>query len=98
MKVEIVLFKNFLELILGLLCPILTIGGYTALIFPIMYFQFIRIKYISNPFTRKVTKDFFALTKSIVGVTVYESYPFAKTRAYLKSFVHVKDESNFGEG
>ena len=89
MKVEINLFKNLLEILLALACPILTIRGYTALIFPIMYFQLVRIKFISNPFMRKVTTELFAVIKSIVGDKVYDFYLFAKLRAYLKSFVHI---------
>lgn len=47
-KFELLLIKNFIEVFIGLLCPFCVFAGQVAMIFPILYYQYIRIKYISS--------------------------------------------------
>lgn len=47
-KVEFITLKNQIEILIGLSCAPLVLIGKAAMIFPILFFQYIRIKYVSN--------------------------------------------------
>jgi hypothetical protein len=56
-KVEIVFYKSYLELIIAIFCVPLCLGGYVAILFPILYFQYIRIKFVSNSFMKEAFEN-----------------------------------------
>lgn len=55
-KVELALFKNSIEMTLGLICIPMVFFNQAAIIFPIIYFQYIRIKYVSSFFMKEAFK------------------------------------------
>lgn len=52
-KVEIALLKSTIELLIGVFCVPLIFINQVALIFPIIYCQYIRIKYVSTFYMRE---------------------------------------------
>jgi hypothetical protein len=55
-KVELALLKNSIEMTLGLICIPMVFFNQAAIIFPIIYFQYIRIKYVSSFFMKEAFK------------------------------------------
>ena len=51
-KTEFILAKNYLEIFILFICFPMVFVGKVAMIFPILYFQYIRIKYVSNQFQK----------------------------------------------
>lgn len=49
-KTEFILAKNYMEIFIFFICVPMVFIGRVAMIFPILYFQYIRIKYVSNQF------------------------------------------------
>lgn len=52
-RVEIIQIKSHIEVAIGIVCVFLMFNGGVAPIFPIFYWQYLRIKYVVNYFTRQ---------------------------------------------
>ena len=57
-KTEINQVRSYIEVLIGVLSVPLVLLMQSALIFPIIYFQYIRIKYVSSLYLRKSFRDF----------------------------------------
>ena len=57
-KVEIIQYKNHLELFICVSCIPMCLMGYCAPIFPLFYTQYVRVKYIINHFMKRSWENF----------------------------------------
>ena len=85
-KIEIVLLKNMTELLIGILFVPMTLTGRAPILFPILYFQYIRIKFVSNSFMKEAFKLFNQQLKNIFPVFIYDSTIMIKLRGHLWSY------------
>ena len=58
-----------------------------AIIFPIMFFQYIRIKYVSNYSLKFAVKSYNELLEAYLPDFIYNFVLFVMLRNYLASFV-----------
>mmetsp|Transcript_15430 Transcript_15430/g.26105 ORF Transcript_15430/g.26105 Transcript_15430/m.26105 type:complete len:303 (+) Transcript_15430:248-1156(+) len=82
-KVEINKAKNHVELFVGVICLPLVFMQYCALIFPIIYFQYIRIKYVSNLYTKH---SFVAFEESVLNQVLPQALRDTAAFLSLKNF------------
>ena len=52
-RVEVVQIKNHIEVFVGLISMFLVLAGRCAPIFPVFYWQYLRVKYVVNYFTKE---------------------------------------------
>ena len=86
-RVEVNLLKNRIEIGLAVCTLPLVFLGQVALIFPILFFNYIRIKYVSNFFLKYLFKHLNLWMKENLPAGVYEFTLFVWLRNYLESFV-----------
>ena len=91
-KVEIHQLKCKLEIFLLLISVPAVFYTQVALIFPILYIQYIRIKYVGSYALRKSFDDLGAIFVTYVP-GLYNLSIVQTLRSYCKSFVKFKDES-----
>ena len=86
-KVELTLLKNMIEVFIGSICVPCVFVAKVALIFPILYFQYVRIKFVSSLFCKKIFEliDTFIL-RTLVPSFIYDSAPFQWVLSFGKSF------------
>lgn len=91
-KVELSVLKNLIEITLGLLSVPFVFMAQTAIIFPILYFQYIRIKYISSSFCKAafslIHND---ICKKYIPAIIYDSTPMVMLLNWLCSYVEFAD-------
>lgn len=87
-KFEFLMIKNIIEIFIGIICPFCVFGSQVAMIFPILYYQYIRIKFISSLYMRR---SFDQLDKQILEKylpsVIYTSSAFAWIKSKLITFV-----------
>jgi len=86
-KVEIVFYKSYLETMIAICCVPLCFGGYVAILFPILYFQYIRIKFVSNSFMKEAFDSINGSIRKVIPAAIYDSMPVAWFRGWLWSYV-----------
>ena len=86
-KVEIVFYKSYIELLIAIACVPACLLGYVAILFPILYFQYIRIKFVSNSFMKEAFNDINAKMRNTIPPAIYDSMPVAWFRGWLWSYV-----------
>ena len=91
-KVDIATLKSLIEMIIGVVCVPMIFMRQVALIFPIIYCQYVRIKYVSS-FTMKEACKILnrALLERFIPEFVRSSSVYVWIANYLYSYV------NFGE-
>lgn len=62
-KYDFLMYKNMIEIFIAIICPFCVFAAQVAMIFPIIYYQYIRIKFISSIYTRR---SFSLLDKNIL--------------------------------
>ena len=90
-KVETHQFKNQLEIAVLLVSVPAIFANQVAMIFPIIYVQYIRIKYVGSFSLRKTFNDLGALLDTHIP-TFYNLSAILWFRSYAKSFVNFKDK------
>ena len=65
-KYDFLMYKNMIEIFIAIICPFCVFAAQVAMIFPIIYFQYIRIKFISSIYTRR--------TFSLLDKNILEAY------------------------
>ena len=71
-KVEVIKVKNHIELAIGMYSLVMLIGLNIAPFFPIFYWQYLRVKYVANHFTKNSFKVLDYGLKTVVPQRVYE--------------------------
>lgn len=86
-KVEIVFYKSYIETLIAICCVPMCLTGYVAILFPILYFQYIRIKFVSNSFMKEAFNSINASFRTYIPAAIYDSMPVAWFRGWLWSYV-----------
>jgi len=89
-----VMFKNFIEIMMMVICAPMVFIGKVALIFPIMYFQYIRIKFVSNQFQKRAFRNLVDKLKQIIPEAIWDSAIVSWFRGWLWSYVQFDKESD----
>lgn len=79
--------KSYIETAVAIACVPLCLMGYVAILFPILYFQYIRIKFVSNSFMKEAFNNINAKMREIIPPVIYDSAPVAWFRGWLWSYV-----------
>jgi len=95
--VEIAILKNQAEIFLGVVCPVCVFTGQAAMIFPILYFQYIRIKYVSNFFQKYAFKRIDKGLQDKLPEAVTQNFIFTSIRAFIMSYVTFNEEKKAQE-
>jgi hypothetical protein len=90
-RVEIAIMKNKIEIFIGLICAPMVFMGHAAMIFPVMYFQYIRIKYVSSYLQKHSWSEFEHAIKSLMPEVVWNNFLYAALKNWLLSFVEFSD-------
>ena len=87
-KYDFLMYKNMIEIFIAIICLFCVFAAEVAMIFPIIYFQYIRIKFISSIYTRRV---FSLLDKNVLEAylpsAIYSSSGFTWIKLKLANFV-----------
>lgn len=86
-KTEIVSLKNYLEILMFFICAPAVLLGKAAMIFPILYFQYIRIKYVSSSFHKETFKIISGWQRQYLPGLIYESTVYQAMLNHLYSYV-----------
>ena len=78
-KIELNMYKSHIELLIGFFATPAVFLNQAAIIFPIMYFQYIRIKYVSSFFMQNSFECIDSkIMKTILPASVYDSDYFKR--------------------
>ena len=79
-KVELNFIKNGLEIIIGFLSAPFVFIKQTAVIFPIFYYQFLKVKFMSNAFHKHIWNSIWDLLSKYVPplVSLLKLFGFGK--------------------
>lgn len=86
-KVEIVMLKSYIETLIAIFCVPMTLTGMVAILFPILYFQYIRIKFVSNSFMKEAFDRINKKLREVIPAVIYDSVPVVWFRKWLWSYV-----------
>ena len=97
-KVEIAMLKNTIEVTIGAICIPMIFMNQVALIFPIIYTQYVRIKFVSSFFMREsCTVLNKAIIERIIPQSIRDTAAYQWVVNYVKSYVHFPDEKKKGK-
>ena len=90
-KTEFILAKNYIEIFILFICVPMVFLGRVAMIFPILYFQYIRIKYVSNQFQKLAFSQIINKLRSVLPVMLWDSSVCVWFRGWLSSYVQFEN-------
>ena len=90
-KVELCLYKCYIEVLIGILCFPFVFMAQAAMIFPILYMQYLRLKWISSFFTKIAFKHWAFYLRKAIPLVVRQTAPFIYVKEYFYSYVKFKD-------
>ena len=90
-KVELCLYKCYIEVLIGILCFPFVFMAQAAMIFPILYMQYLRLKWISSFFTKVAFKHWAFYLRKAIPLQIRETAPFIYVKEYFYSYVKFKD-------
>lgn len=91
-RVEMALLKNKIEIVLAFLSIPLVVTSQVALIFPVIFIQYIRVKYVSNFFQKHLFKELNKWAKANVPEAIFEFILVQWFRKYLENFGKIGNE------
>lgn len=91
-KVEVSMVKSKIEIGIALIAIPAVFMSQAALIFPIMYFQYIRVKYVSNQIMKYSFKLLNIWLKANMPSFLYDSFLFQWGLNWLSGYVNFKKE------
>ena len=91
-RVEITILKNQIEMLLAFVCFPFVFTGHVAMIFPVMYIQYVRVKYVASMFQKHTWKIFNSYLKENLPSGIYDNFLFQMIINRLISFGNLSTE------
>lgn len=91
-RITVLKFRSYIEILIAILCSVTWLLGWCAPIFPIIYIQFMRVKYVTSYFTKTSFDDFNdCLLKPYLPSFLYNLID-SSVKPYLRTFAKMEED------